>query len=103
MTSGTTDLEPHTALKVDYPLAASRGCDSTKAGRVKRCIAIGEVRIVQNVDESRLQFETDTLANRKSLCNARIKIEECPAIQAVQREVAKRAGCGLSQQSGFEC
>ena len=84
-------------------MATLRGGDSTKAGRVKRRITKGEVCVVQNVDERRLYFKTDALANREALSNTRVKIEEPSRIYAVQRKVPKRAGCGLSQQSGFEC
>ena len=84
---------------MDYPLAAGRGCDSTKAGRIERCVAKGEVCIVENVDERRLDFKTDALAYRESLSNARVKIEEPSAIYAVQREVTKRTGRRLPQQS----
>ena len=88
---------------MDYPLAASRRCDSTKAGGIERRVAIGEVRIVENVDERRLDFKTDLFAYREPLSDARVKIEESSAIYAVEWEVAKRTGRGLAQQPWFEC
>ena len=96
-------LEPQTTLEVNDPLATSCRSDATKAGRVKRCVAKGEVRIVQNVDERRLDFKADPFTNRESLCGAHVKIEESSSRNAVQWEVAKRAWCRLSQQAGLEC
>ena len=96
-------LKPETALKVDDPLATSRCSNSTKTRRVKRCVAKVEVRIVQNVDERRLDFKADTFADRESFCGAHVKIEVSPRRNAVHWEVAKRAGCRLPQQSWLEC
>ena len=84
-------------------MAASRGCYSTKARRVKRGVVVVEVRIVQNVDERGLDLKADTFANRESFCGAHVKIEEPSRRNAIHWEVAKRAWRRLSQQTGFEC
>ena len=73
------DLELKSPLEVNNPLATSRRCDSTEAGRVKLRVAESEIRIVQNIDERRLDFETDALSNRKSLYSAHVEIEESPS------------------------
>ncbi len=99
--SGRT-LEPEGSHKVNHPLVAiNRSCDSTKAGRVKLRVAIGEVCIVENIDERRLDFKVHRLPNREPLCDAHISIEEPAAVQAVHREIAKRTWIRLSQQSWF--
>ena len=97
-------LEPQRSHKVNHPLVAGNGsCDSTEAGRVKLRVAIGEVCVVENVDERRLDFKAHRLANREALGDAHISGEKPTTVEAVHREIAKLASRRRSQQSWFEC
>ena len=77
---------------MNHPLVASNSsCDSTEAGVVKLRVAIGEVCVVENVDERRLDFKVHGFPNREALDDAHISSEEPPAVEGVHREIAKLA------------
>lgn len=88
---------------MDNPGATSGRCDTAKLRTVKLCVAVGEVWLVQDIDKRRLQLKTDAFSNRHSLGKRHIKIEVVAAVQTVLREIPKRAGIRLAQQSGIEC
>jgi hypothetical protein len=90
--AGIKGLEPHTSHKVNNPDTRSGAGNTAKARRVKLGRSKEETRPVQNVDERRLQFESDPLADREPFCNRHVEIEKGPGMQAIDWEVPECAG-----------
>ena len=67
--------------EVDNAWATTLRRDTAEAGRVKRLTVVDEIRIVENVDERRLEFALDCFSNRDALHEARVHVEETRTIE----------------------
>ena len=99
-----TTLEPQRSHKVNHPLVTiNSSCDSTEALRIKLRVVVGEVCIVESIDERGLDFKADRLSNREALDDAQVSRKETTTVETVHREIAKLAWRWLTQQSFLDC
>src|SRR4029434_3058400 len=83
--------------EVDDAGVATRRGDAAKAGRVEVLCVVDEVRVVEHVDERRLQLQLDPLGDGQALDEARVADEVLRPVERVDGEVAEEARLGRAQ------
>lgn len=87
--------------EVDNARASTLRRDTSEAGRVKGLTVIDEVRVVQDIDERRLQFALDSFSDRDALNETRVDIEEPRSVERVNREVTEGTRSRSAEQTRF--
>lgn len=67
--------------EVDNAWASTCSCDTSEAGRVKVVTVIDEVRMVQHIDERRLQFGLHSFSDRNAFHETGVDVKECRSVE----------------------